>query len=186
LSAQPDKFRRIFHAGKESVFSLLDPEPHSLELLPTPALPEAARLIAQRELRAEANLHPELASSALDGITDSYWTGGRFQEPGQYFEIALGAARPVIALEIDVPGRVWDVPASFRLTAMNGNVDHGVIMERRELRLYRSQIFDPKNFVFRLVLRAPVTLDRLRITVVQPVPASYFSIHELRAYEAPR
>ncbi|HWP05368.1 MAG TPA: hypothetical protein VNN72_06485 [Polyangiaceae bacterium] len=186
LSAQPDKFRRIFQDGKDSVFTLLEPEPQSLELLSTPELPGGARLIPQRELRADANLQPGLARLALDGKADSYWTGGRFQTPGQYFEIALGAPRPVIALEIDVPGRVWDVPSSFRLTALNGNADHGVVLERQQVRLYRSQIFDPKNFVFRLVLPRPVTLDRLRITVAQPVPGSYFSIHELRLYEAMR
>ena len=186
LSAQPDKFRRIFQDGKDSVFTLLEPEPQSLELLSTPELPGGARLIPQRELRADANLQPGLARLALDGKADSYWTGGRFQTPGQYFEIALGAPRPLTALEIDVPGRVWDVPSSFRLTALNGNADHGVVLERQQVRLYRSQIFDPKNFVFRLVLPRPVTLDRLRITVVQPVPGSYFSIHELRLYEAMR
>jgi hypothetical protein len=186
LAAQPDKFRRIFDDGKDSVFTLLEPEPLSLELLSTPELPRAARLIPQRELRADANLQPELARLALDGNAGSYWTGGRFQASGQYFEVALDAARPVMALEIDVPGRVWDVPSSFRLTAVNGNVDQGVIVERSELRLYRSQIFEPKNFVFRLVLPEPVTLDRLRITVIEPVPGSYFSIHELRVYEAAR
>jgi hypothetical protein len=186
LSARPDKFRRIFRYGADSVFTLLDPEPRSLELLPTPELPAAARLIPQRELRADANLHPELASSALDGEAASYWTGGRLQEPGQYFELALGAARSVIALEIEVPGRVWDVPASFRLTAAKGSTDLGAIVERPGVRLYRAQIFEPKNFVFRLVLPQPITLDRLRITVMQPMPGCYFSIHELRVYEAAR
>ena len=184
LLSQPDKFRRVFHDGKDSVFTLLDPEPQSLELLPTPELPGAARLIPQRELRAAADLQPGFSSLTLDGEAESYWTGGRLQARGQYFEVALGAARPVIALEIDVPGRVWDVPSSFRLTAANGNVDHGVILERPGVRLYRSQMFDPKHFVFRLVLPRPVTLDRLRITVMQPLPGSYFSIHELRVYEA--
>lgn len=186
LSARPDKFRRIFEYGRHSVFTLLDPEPASLELLPTPKLPAVARLIPQRELRANANLQAELASLTLDGRADSFWTGGRFQEPQQYFELALDGARPVLALEIDVPGRVWDAPSSFRLTASNGNADLGVIAERPGVRLYRAQIFEPKNFVFRLVLEQPVTLDRLRITLVQPVPGSYFSIHELRVYEAAR
>jgi hypothetical protein len=186
LSARPDRFQRIFQFGKHSVFTLLDPEPRSLELLPTPELPGAARRIPRRELRADANLQPELVRLALDDDADSYWTGGRFQEPGQYFELALGVARPVIALEIAVPGRVWDVPSSFRLTAANGNTDLGVIVERPLLRLYRAQIFEPKSFVFRLVLPQPVVLDRLRITLMQPVPGSYFSIHELRVYEAAR
>jgi hypothetical protein len=186
LAAQPDKFRRIFQYGTHSVFTLLDPDPQSVELLRTPALPAGARLIPQSELRATANPQPELASLALDAEAISYWTGGRVQEPDQYFELALSKARPVIALEIDVPGRVWDVPASFRLTAANGDTDLGVIVERPQLRLYREQIFEPRNFVFRLVLPHPVTLDRFRITLMQPVPGCYFSIHELRVYEAAR
>jgi hypothetical protein len=186
LSARPDKFRRIFQLRNQSVFTLLDPDPRSLELLATPELPGGARQIPQRELRADANLQPELAGLAIDGEAGSYWTGGGLQAPGQYFELALSTARPVVALEIDVPGRIWDVPASFRLTAASGNAELGVIVERPELRLYRAQIFEPKNFVFRLVLPQPVTLDRLRLTVMQPTPGSYFSIHELRVYEAAR
>jgi hypothetical protein len=123
---------------------------------------------------------------ALDAEANTFWTTGRVQEPDQYFEVELDKARPVIALEIDVPGRIWDVPSSFRLSAANGAESPSVIAERPLLRLYRAQIFEPKSFVFRVVLPQPVTLDRLRITIVQPVPASYFSINELRLYDAPR
>lgn len=184
LAAQPEKFRRIFKDGSDSVFTLLDPDPRSLEPLPTPARPPGARLIPQSELRANANVGPDGVSLALDADPATFWTGGRPQEPGQYFEVELAKARPVIALEIDAPGRVWDVPASFSLSATESGGDLGVLVARPMLRLYREQIFEPKNFVFRVVLPKPTTLDHLRITIAQGVPASYFSIHELRLYEA--
>ena len=142
-------------------------------------------MIPQTELRPRSSLRRERAARVLDANPSTYWTGGRYQAPGQYFEVELGAPRPVVALELTAPGRVMDVPASFRLSAMNGSEDLGVLAERPLLRFYREQIFEPKNFVFRVVLPRPVTLDRLRITVAEPVPGSYFSIHELRLFEKP-
>ena len=50
------------------------------------------------------------------------------------------------------------------------------------LRFYRDQIYSPETFVFRLVLPAAVTADRIRLSVEQPVPGHYFSIGELRLY----
>ncbi len=186
LAARPDEYRRVFQEGPHSVFTLLEPDARPVELLPTPALPETARLIPQTELRPRTSLRSTRAIRVLDANPSTYWTGGRYQAPGQYFEVELGTARPVVALELSAPSRVMDIPVSFRLTAMNGREDLGVLAEQPLLRFYREQIFEPKNFVFRVVLPQPVTLDRLRITVAQPVPGSYFSIHELRLYEKPR
>jgi hypothetical protein len=184
LAARPHEYRRVFQDGAHSVFTLLEEDARSLELLPIPALPAGARSIPQTEIRARASLRPERASQAIDGDPRTYWTGGRVQAPGQHFEVELSAPRPIVALDIVAPGREMDVPASFRLSAGNGPDDLGVLAERPLLRLHRAQIFEPKNFVFRVVLPKPITLDRLRITVAQPVPGSYFSIHELRVYGA--
>jgi hypothetical protein len=184
LAARPDEYRRVFQDGPHSVFTLLEDEARSLSLLPTPVLPEGARSIPQAELRARASIRSDRACLALDGDARTYWTGGRFQESGQHFEIELAAPRPVVAIDIHAPARVMDVPASFRLSARNGDEDLGVLAERPLLRFHREQVFEPKNFVFRVVLPRPITLDRLRITVAQPVPGSYFSIHELRLYGA--
>jgi len=182
LAARPEEYRRVFREGSHSVFTLLEKDARSLELLPTPPLPDGARLIPQSELRARASLRPDRAGVTLDGDPNTYWTGGRFQAPDQYFEVELNSPRAVAALELTAPGRVMDLPASFRLSAHNGDQDLGVLAERPLLRLHREQIFEPKKFVLRIVLPRPTTLDRLRIAVVQPVPGSYFSIHELRVY----
>jgi hypothetical protein len=185
LAARPSEYRRIFQQGKTSVFTLLAlPDERSLELLEMPALPASAELVPQRELRASSPLEPARARLALDGDRKSYWTAGRYQERGQYFELALDRPRPILALEIDAPGRVMDVPASYRLSARHGAEDRGVVAEEPALRLHRAQVFAPETFVFRLVLARPTTADRLRITVEQPVPGHYFSINELRVYAA--
>jgi hypothetical protein len=182
LAARPAEYRQIFEQGSHSVFTLLENDERTLELRRTPELPPSARLIPQAELRATSNLRPERAGLALDGDTKTYWTGSRFQERGQYFEIELGAPRPIVALEIDAPGRVMDVPVSFRLSTSTGGEELAVVAEEPRLRFFRDQVFAPKTFVFRVLLPKPVTADRLRITVEQPVPGSYFSIHEIRVY----
>jgi hypothetical protein len=142
-------------------------------------------LIPKSELAGSSPLRPGHAGRALDGDESSYWSGGQNQQSGQYFEIELGTPRPILALEISAPGRVMDVPVSFRLSAWNGAEDLGVILERPLIRLFREQIFAPEKFVFRVVLARPVTTDRVRITVGQPMPGCYFSIHELRLYAIP-
>ena len=184
LAARPSEYRRIFQQGSDSVFTLLGGDDRTLELLDVPALPNQARSIPRPELRATASLRSDHARLALDGDENTYWTGGRVQAPGQSFALELSTPRPIVAVEIDAPGRVMDVPVSFRLSARVGETDLGVVAERPLLRFYRAQIFAPATFVFRIVLPQPITADHLVVSVAQPVPGSYFSIHELRVYEA--
>jgi hypothetical protein len=182
LTARPAEYRRIFHEGSHSVFTLLERDASLSKLLETPALPARAELVPKSKLRAISTLEVDRAELAVDGDESTFWTGGRFQERGQYFEVALTAPHSIVALEIAAPGRVMDVPVSFRLSASRGSEDLGVVAAEPVLRFHRAQIFAPETFVFRVVLPQPVTADRVRITVEQPVPGSYFSINELRLY----
>lgn len=185
LSARPNDYRRIFQQGTDSVFSLLQADDPSLALLEPGPLPALAALVPRQSLRASAALSPERAALALDGKRNSFWTSGRAQESGQYFELELTQPRQIVALEIEAPGRVMDVPVSYRLSAARGDRDLGVVAEQSVVRYYRAQIFSPETFVFRVVFPRPIDADRLRFMVMQPVPGQYFSIHELRLYAAP-
>ncbi|HET7542134.1 MAG TPA: hypothetical protein VFK05_19840 [Polyangiaceae bacterium] len=185
LAARPTEYRRLFAHGHHSLFSLLGSEDPSLQLLDTPTLPAFARRIPATEVRVVPSLRADLASQASDDDVRSFWTAGREQEQGQYLELELSSPRPIVALEILDPQRVMDVPVSYRLTAKNGAQDLGTVAEQRALRFYRSQIFAPETFVFRLVFPNPILADRLRLTIEQPVPGYYFSVHELRLYAAP-
>jgi len=184
LSARPAEYRRVFQQGSHSVFSLLEQRDASLQLLETPALPAFSRLVPAGELRVQSSLQQERAGLVLDGDEGTLWSSARFQESGQYLEVELSAPRPIVAFEMDAPGRVMDVPVSYRLSAARGADDLGVLLEQRVLRFYRAQIFSPERFVLRLSFARPIVADRLRFTVLQPVPGHYFSVHELRVYVA--
>ncbi len=185
LAARPAEYRRIFQQGSHSMFTLQGGDDPTLELLEPPALPVSAQLVPTAELRARSALEPEGAGFAVDGDEDTFWSSGRFQEPGQAFEVGLSEPRPIVALEIDAPGRVMDVPVSYRLSAANGGEDLGVVAEQSVLRFYRAQIFSPEKFVFRVVFPRPILADRFWLTVEQPVPGHYFAVHELRLYAVP-
>ena len=185
LAARPSEYRRVFQQGADSVFTLLGENDPTLELLEPPALPAGAELIPEDELHAHAALEPERAQLVFDQNEDTFWSSGRVQARGQAFEVQLSEPHAIVALEIDDPGRVMDAPVSYRLSAGKGAEDLGVIAEQSVLRFYRAQIFSPERFVFRVVLPRPITADRLRITVEQPVPGHYWAIHELRLYAAP-
>lgn len=188
LAARPREYRAIFQHGTHSLFSLLGADDPTLQLLDTPTLPAFAQLVPRSEMRVNASLGAEFAHLAADDKPETWWTTGRYQEPGQYLEVELSSARPILALEIDVPGRVMDAPVSYRIdTGTRGRETSGWTLVARQpaLRFYRAQIFSPETFVFRLLFPRPIVADRLRITVEQPVPGYYFSAHELRLFSAP-
>lgn len=181
LAARPDEYRRVFQQGPHSVFELLQKGEPTQRPVDTPVLGKSTELVPGSDLRATASLQPDRARLAVDGDESTFWTGGRYQERGQYFEVELTKPRTILALEIRVPGRVMDVPVAFRLTASRGGEDLGVIAEQLGFRFYHRQVVAPEKFVFRVVLPKGVVLDRLRITVEQPLP-SYFTINELRLH----
>ena len=182
LLARPAEYELAFDDGASSVVSLLGPDAAEFSLLDTPRLPASVRLVPSGDLRVRSSHNSGAAGLAIDGRQDTHWSSGRPQQPGQVFEIQLRTPQAVRALEITAPGRVMDVPASFRLTASRGPEDLGVLLERPHLRLHREQVFSPKTFVWRVVLAEPVLASQLRITLGQGVPGHYFSIHELSVY----
>ena len=184
LASEPEHFRQVFEQGGDTVFSIAAPDDPSLALLDVPALPAGARLIEQSMLRAKTNLDPAALANAIDGNLDTFWSGGRAQAPGQYFELVLLKPRAIVAFEIESPSRVMNVPLSFALGVAAAGSPLRTVAERPQLALYREQVYSPKSFVFRVVLPKPARADRIRITIGQPVPGHDLSIHEARVYAA--
>lgn len=182
LSAMPDHFEKVFHDGGQSVFSLRGLSEPSLALLDTPALPAGATALAPEQLRATANLAPQLAHHAVDGDLETHWSSQRGQARGQYFELQLNQAHPIIAFEIENIEEVMQVPMSYRFSVATAEGGFRTVAEQPVLRLHREQIHSPKTFVFRLVLPEAVVTDRVRITIEQPVPGFEFTVREARIY----
>jgi hypothetical protein len=183
LAAQPEHYRRVFQQGTQSVFALSAASDASSALVDTPALPVGASLVPGSELRANAGLRPEQAERAVDGDPQTFWSSARPQARGQFFELALVQPRRLVALEIDNPGQVLDVPLSFELSVSRDAAGWQTVAERPALRVYRAQVYSPKTFVFRVILANPTWADRIRITIAEPVPARQFVIREARVYE---
>ena len=186
LAAQPEHYRRVYHKGLHSVFSLTDSKDPTLTLAEVPKLPPGARRIPRSELRARANVKPGWARWAVDDNPNSYWTGSRAQQRGHYFELDLQRPRQVVALEIENPEHVMDVPMSFELSVALGASDWQTVVREPKLRVFREQVYTPKTFVYRVVLPLPTRADRIRITIAQALPGHYFTVHEARVYETAR
>jgi hypothetical protein len=182
LAAQPERYQRVFQRGPHSVFTLSRPNDPSLALLDTPALPAHAQPVPQRELRAHSNLNPEHLGRAVDGNPETYWSGRRRQARGQYFELELSQPRPVVAFELETHPYVMQVPLSYELSVSQGASGWRTVAQQPVLRLYREQVFSPKNFVFRIVLPSATVADRVRITIDEPLPGHHLVIHEARVY----
>lgn len=182
LETRPEEYKLVFKDGAHRVFTLLGADDPSIALLSPPELPAGAKLIPSKELSASASLNGQRAKLALDGKPNSFWSGGRPQQRGQFFEVKLAAPRTLTALEIVAPGRVMDVPVSYRLSVAKGD-DWEHIAEQPVVRFYREQIFSPETFVFRLMFPRPVEAERVRLSVEQAVPGHHFSIGELQLYE---
>ncbi|HEU5077290.1 MAG TPA: hypothetical protein VFU02_24030, partial [Polyangiaceae bacterium] len=184
LMRWPSYFRRVFQEGSDSVFTLVPQNDPALELLEVPALPARARVVPFDALRASASLGAARAQRGADGNLKSYWSTGKNQARGQYFELELARETSVIAFEIDSPWRVFHVPVSFELAVRRGGSAWQSVARQPVVRLYREQVYAPKTFVFRIVLAVPAPADRIRISVDQPLPGHEFIVHEARVYAA--
>lgn len=184
LTALPQHYEQVFQEGAVSVFSLRGLAEPTLELLEMPALPEGATPIAAGELGAQASLASRYANNTLDGRLETYWAGGKSQQRGQYFELQLKQARPIVAVELDSGDDVMSVPTSFQLSVATPGGGWKAVLERPVLRLYEQQVYAPKQFVWRIVLPEPVVTDKVRVTLGQGVPGHGWVVREARVYEA--
>lgn len=185
LAAQSALYRRVYTDGADSVFSLIAPEDPTWALLPTPALPSSARLIPQEALRPASSWETQRLDFALDGSPLTHWSTRVPQRSGHHFEVLLDRPRRVIALEIDNPGHEMYLPLSYRVSAAQGPSTLWPVAQQRQLRLFHDQVYSPKTFVYRIVFDTPVLVDRVRLSVDQPLPGYDFVIHEFRLFEAP-
>jgi len=185
LSKQTKLYERVFLDGADSVFSLIEAEDPNWALLPTPALPANARLIPADLLRPASNWERQRLHFALDGLPHTHWSTRVPQRGGHHFEVLLDKPRYVAALEIENPGHEMYLPLSYQVTVALGGSSLWPYEQQRHLRLFHDQVYSPKTFVYRIVFKSPVLVDRVRLSVDQALPGYDFVIHEFRLFEAP-
>ncbi|HXS18061.1 MAG TPA: hypothetical protein VN764_12780, partial [Polyangiaceae bacterium] len=185
LAKQSDLYRPVFTDGADTVFSLIAGEDPTWALLPTPALPPEARQVPHETLRPASNWETQRLHFALDGDLSTHWSTRVLQRSGHHFEVLLDQPRRVAALEIENPGHEMYLPLSYQVRAAQGPTTLWPVAQQRQLRLFHDQVHSPKTFVYRIVFRTPVLVDRVRLSVDQPLPGYDFVIHEFRLFEVP-
>ncbi len=185
LAAQTEHYRRVFHQGPHSVFTLTIPDDPSLALLDVPTLPAAARPIPREELSVRTNLDPQHLERTIDGDPRTYWSSRQWQSRGQHFELALVQEQTIVALELDSRPQVMHLPMSYELSVATSESSWQVVAQQPELRMHHDQIYSPNTFVFRVVLPQPTRADRIRLTIARPLPGYDLIIHEARLFAQP-
>jgi hypothetical protein len=188
LRADHGNYKLVFQDGADYVFRVLpshgpDQELDRLEL--TPPRPAGLVEVPRSELRASTNLHRERAQRALDGRPDSKWSTARAQLMGDYFELELKTPRKLAALELTDFRTIDDGPMSYRLELTDERGETRVVASRPNVRLFREQVFSPKQFVFRVLFDSEVPAKKLRITVLEPMPGRHFAVHEAKLWARP-
>ncbi len=186
LAADAQHYQSAFHRGDDYVFSLKPSKDPTLALLPTPALPPRAELVPRTELRASGIQKSEYARKSLDGSAGTFWPGPEAQASGQWFELALAEPRKVLALDFENRQHPNDLPLSFQVAVGTGDEPLRTVAEQPVVRVFHDQIYSPKTFVWRVVIPEPGAVDRIRVTIAQPLPGHGFKVHEARIWAAPR
>jgi hypothetical protein len=163
----------------------------NLQLARTPALPQGPYVPVHRwQLRATASRSLEMTANALDDDPTTFWTTFRNQTAGDWFAFEFKSPEKFVALDFLGFSEAFDAPLSYELaispsTSADGLDDFQTIASRPNLRAYADQVFSPGKFVFRVLLPEPVSAQRVRITILNPVPQFTWSIHESRLWIAP-
>ncbi len=95
-----------FHQGIKGIvvqYGFQLPEKSSLEIFP-------------RQWRSTSNSNPETSQKAFDRNRATYWTSGRPQQPGLFYQLDLGQAYRLDRLVLlAAKGKEWDFPAAYQV-----------------------------------------------------------------------
>jgi hypothetical protein len=184
LRATRNAYKPVFEDGKDYVFEILPSDDPEDTLAETPKLPLSLEKVPYKGLHAAANVAPERAQRALDGKAASRWSTGRNQRLDDYYEITLATPRELGALELSSPEAIEDAALGYRVEVEDSNGVIRTVATHPHVRLFRDQVFHPRNFVFRVVFE-PVQARRIRVTITDPVPSHWWTIQDATLWAKP-
>lgn len=181
LDKQRDAYERVFQDGPQFVYRLLpNPDP-TLGLIELPERPGGTVPVPHEALSGTASRElPTPASRAVDGDLESGWRTHRNMRRGDWFELSIDAPHTVHMLELHNQSAFTDHPLSFELAVEDAQGRLRTVYRRPRLKLFRELVYRPKGFVFRVALPKPTRTRRVRITVLEPMPARWWTIDEAR------
>ena len=124
-------------------------------------------LANRSEWKLSASTDKDLAR-AVDGDGSTRWTTGKFQTPGQWFQIDLPTATEVAGIVLDSARSGNDYPRGYSLEISND----GKAWETLEKGKGDSSITE-------ILFKKPVKTNHIRITQTGEVMGKFWSIHEV-------
>jgi hypothetical protein len=188
VESLPSGVRRVYERDGDIVYEMArghdDP---SLGLLSTPAIDEEQfTLLRSQHLHFTASRNLRGAAKATDADPRSRWSTGRRQRAGDWIEFVLDRRRTLGGFEFRHFQDVFEAPAAFSVQTSEDGATYQTLLTRPRLRFYRDQVHAPARFVFRVVLPRPVRARKLRLVLLEAVPARAFSIYEARLWTSIR
>ena len=107
---------------------------------------------------------------AVDGDGGTRWTTGKFQAPGQWFQIELPAETEVEALVLDTARSGNDYPRGYKVELSTNGTDWGKPAMQGE----------GTGAITELKLAKPVKTKFIRITQTGSAKGNFWSIHEVQ------
>ena len=175
LDALDGELETVFKEGDQRLYRFVH---GPLSLQATPALPvDAVSRSGRTLLAANASVRRGLRLVS-DGQKDTMWSTRRAMRRGDFIELSLQQPAQLALVELRNSRRPIDLPVSYKVEVAAANGGWQTVVERPELQLYRDQVHRPRNFSLRIPLPTEPRAQRIRISVMQPVPRHAFSIEE--------
>jgi glucose/arabinose dehydrogenase/mono/diheme cytochrome c family protein len=129
--------------------------------------------IAAKSLKLTASHHADALALAIDGDRNSRWETKAFQVPGMWIQIELPQETEIAAVELDAGKSINDYPRGYTVELSRDGQAWGTPVAKGE----------GKPSLTDLVFE-PVKTRFVRITQTGSAKGNYWSIHELRVFEA--
>ncbi|MBJ6360618.1 ThuA domain-containing protein [Paenibacillus sp. GCM10012307] len=111
---------------------------------------------------------PSDVKHVIDGILSTRWDSGAFQEPGQWFQVNMGAVKTINEVIIDASGHPSDYPRGYVIEVSKDGQSWSKVAE------------NANNTVVKIVASFPaVKAQFVKITQTGSAPANWWSINEL-------
>lgn len=127
-------------------------------------------ILANRNLSVQASRNSDDADNAIDGNRETRWATGRGMQPGDWFQVDLGAEATIRGLSLDADGSTGDYPRGYRVYVSFDGESWGtpVVTGSGESPVTNIEFPEPVRGRF------------IRIVQTGEVPDLYWSIHELK------
>ena len=128
--------------------------------------------ISSKSLEVSASHNSDQAKLAIDGRARSRWTSGGSQEPGQWFQVDLGAVMQLEKIILDATGSPTDSPESYKVFVTEDSSQLG------------NPVSEGKGVSGKLEIALKGAKGRyIRIEQTGKKPGLFWSIHEIKVFK---